>query len=105
MVATNAFGLGVNIPDIRLVIHHSPSIGLDEYIQEAGRAGRDGRQAKAVLLWHPYDFTINRGLIEKAKLQLTGKQRKERLAALDALQAYAQDEEHCRWRMVRKIFW
>lgn len=50
MVATNAFGLGVNIPDIRLVIHHSPSIGLDEYIQEAGRAGRDGRQAKAVLL-------------------------------------------------------
>ena len=104
MVATNAFGLGVNIPDIRLVIHHSPSIGLDEYIQEAGRAGRDGRQAKAVLLWHPYDFTINRGLIEKAKLQLTGKQRKERLAALDALQAYAQDEEHCRWRMVRKFF-
>ena len=104
MVATNAFGLGVNIPDIRLVIHHSPSIGLDEYIQEAGRAGRDGRQAKAVLLWHPYDFTMNRGLIEKAKLQLTGKQRKERLAALDALQAYAQDEEHCRWRMVRKFF-
>lgn len=104
MVATNAFGLGVNIPDIRLVIHHSPSIGLDEYIQEAGRAGRDGRQAKAVLLWHPYDFTINRGLIEKDKLQMTGKQRKERLAALDALQAYAQDEEHCRWRMVRKFF-
>ena len=68
-------------------------------------AGRDGRQAKAVLLWHPYDFTMNRGLIEKAKLQLTGKQRKERLAALDALQAYAQDEEHCRWRMVRKFFW
>lgn len=104
MVATNAFGLGVNIPDIRLVIHHSPSIGLDEYIQEAGRAGRDGKQAKAVLLWHPYDFTINRGLIEQGKLALTGKQRKERLDALDALQVYAQDEERCRWRMVRKFF-
>ena len=104
MVATNAFGLGVNIPDIRLVIHHSPSIGLDEHIQEASRAGRDGRQAKAVLLWHPYDFTINRRLIEKGKLALTGKQRRERLDALEALQVYAQDEEHCRWRMVRKFF-
>lgn len=104
MVATNAFGLGVNISDIRLVIHHSPSIGLDEYVQESGRAGRDGKQAKAVLLWHPYDFTINRRLIEKGKLALTGKERKERLDALDALQTYAKDEERCRWRIIRKFF-
>lgn len=104
MVATNAFGLGVNIPDIRLVIHHSPSIGLDEYVQEAGRAGRDGESAKAVLLWHPYDFTINRNLIEKSRMELTGKERKERLDALDALEAYARDRNRCRWRMIRKFF-
>lgn len=104
MVATNAFGLGVNIPDIRLVIHHSPSIGLDEYVQEAGRAGRDGELAKAVLLWHPYDFTINRNLIEKSRMELTGKERKERLDALDALEAYARDRNRCRWRMIRKFF-
>ena len=104
MVATNAFGLGVNIPDIRLVIHHSPSIGLDEYVQEAGRAGRDGKMSKAVLLWHAYDFTINRGLIEKARMNLTGQERKQRLDALDALEAYAKDRNHCRWRMIRKFF-
>ena len=104
MVATNAFGLGVNIPDVRLVIHHSPSIGLDEYVQEAGRAGRDGKPAKAVLLWHPYDFTINRNLIEKSRMELTGQERKERLDALGALESYAKDRNRCRWRMIRKFF-
>nr|WP_297283155.1 RecQ family ATP-dependent DNA helicase [uncultured Agathobaculum sp.] len=104
MVATNAFGLGVNIPNVRLVIHHSPSIGLDEYVQEAGRAGRNGKQAEAALLWHPYDFTINRGLLEKAKMDLTGRERKDRLDALEALKRYAQDKERCRWRIIRKFF-
>lgn len=104
MVATNAFGLGVNITNVRLVIHHSPSIGLDEYVQEAGRAGRNGKQAEAVLLWHPYDFTINQGLLEKAKMDLTGRERKDRLDALEALKRYAQDKERCRWRIIRKFF-
>lgn len=104
MVATNAFGLGVNISDVRLVIHHSPSIGMDDYVQEVGRAGRNGKQAKAVLLWHAYDFTINRGMIEKARLRLTGDERRVRLTALDVLQAYAVDTGHCRWRKIRKFF-
>ena len=67
MVATNAFGLGVNIPDIRLVIHHAPLIGLDDYTQEADRAGRDGKKSTALLLWHEYDFTINRRLSKKIR--------------------------------------
>lgn len=72
MVATNAFGLGVNIPDIRLVIHHAPLIGLDDYTQEAGRAGRDGKKSTALLLWHEYDFTINRCLLKENQLDLKG---------------------------------
>lgn len=104
MVATNAFGLGVNIPDIRLVIHHSPSIGLDDYVQEAGRAGRDGKKSTALLLWHEYDFTINQRLIRKNEMALTGAERKDRLDSLEALHRYAQNEEECRWRMIREFF-
>lgn len=104
MVATNAFGLGVNIPDIRLVIHHAPLIGLDDYLQEVGRAGRDGKKAAALLLWHPYDFTLNRNLIQKNRLDLTGRELRDRLHALDALERYAKNTESCRWRMIRKFF-
>ncbi len=104
MVATNAFGLGVNIPDIRLVIHHAPLIGLDDYVQEIGRAGRDGKPSKALLIWHQYDFTINHRLIMEAKLELTGQELKDRLDALDALKHYAESEDECRWRIIRKFF-
>lgn len=104
MVATNAFGLGVDIPDIRLVIHHAPLIGLDDYLQEVGHAGRDGKKAEALLLWHPYDFTINRNLIQKNRLDLTGRELRDRLDALDALEKYAKDTQSCRWRLIRKFF-
>jgi ATP-dependent DNA helicase RecQ len=60
VVATCAFGMGIDKPTVRLVVHWTLPPTPESYYQEAGRAGRDGEFARCVLLWHPRDSTLHR---------------------------------------------
>ncbi len=88
IAATNAFGMGIDKPDIRLVVHADIPGSLENYLQEAGRAGRDRALAQCVLLYHPDDV--------ERQFSLTARSRLERHEIGAILKALRRIDEHSR---------
>ena len=73
LCATCAYGMGVDKADVRTVIHRDCAPSVEAYLQESGRAGRDGAQSKAVLLWGPDDeSSLRRAKTDADRVRLTG---------------------------------
>ncbi len=67
MVATSAFGMGIDKPDIRYIVHYQAPGSLEQYVQEAGRAGRDGKRSDCILLFDPDDLRIQEYLQKQGR--------------------------------------
>jgi ATP-dependent DNA helicase RecQ len=99
MVATVAFGMGIDKPDVRFVAHAGIPKSIEAYYQETGRAGRDGDDSIAVMLWASADFSLARKRVEEVEeARRTGE--RTRLTALSALV----ETHECRRALLLKHF-
>nr|WP_241634829.1 DNA helicase RecQ [Fusobacterium gastrosuis] len=102
MVATNAFGMGINKSNIRYVIHANIPSDLENYYQEAGRAGRDGAPAEAILIYNKKDISTQRFLIENDRSK-DDEYNRRKLRKFQKMQEYA-ELQSCYREFILKYF-
>jgi ATP-dependent DNA helicase RecQ len=100
VVATVAFGMGIDKPNVRFVVHYDLPKNIESYYQETGRSGRDGLPAEALLLFGYGDIAISRGLIEKSR---NPEQKRIELHKLQAMVGFA-EAQTCRRRVLLGYF-
>lgn len=94
VVATSAFGMGVDKPNVRMVVHMSMPLSVEDYWQKTGRAGRDGKKAVSLVLWNRLDFQTNAAIVGHS-----GKKYKK----LKQMQDFLQDNK-CFAQQLREYF-
>ncbi|AMV73308.1 DNA helicase RecQ [Desulfuromonas carbonis] len=100
VVATVAFGMGIDKPNVRFVVHYDLPKNIESYYQETGRAGRDGLPSEALLLFGYGDVAIARGLIERGG---NPEQKRVELHKLNAMVGFA-EAQNCRRRVLLGYF-
>jgi len=101
-VATVAFGMGIDKPDVRRIIHYGTCKTLEEYYQQIGRAGRDGLSSICHMVCTDGDFVKFAGDFYTRNLDKA--QKKSRLDSLEKLRKYVHDDKHCRRKLLMEYF-
>lgn len=98
MVATTAFGMGIDLDSVDLVIHFNMPLSLTDYMQQSGRAGRNGQKAHAVLLYSDEDYYTNLAILHDGHPTLRG------MEQLDMMKEFCDDNEHCMAQLLLEHF-
>lgn len=101
MVATSAFGMGVDLDTVDLIIHFNMPLSITDYMQQSGRGGRSGQKARCILLYDEEDYYTNQVILSSS---FSGSSQERALRRLDAMKEYCDDRSQCLAALLLQTF-